>query len=804
MKLAGFLAPVPDGPTFLHPLWQNKSSDDLYLHRTGTFGQIVEFVPSELKKTDDFYLLVKKPHKLKKSASEGMESPLAFRFPDDSVACGLPPHMHPKLRAVLPSLTDQPLLWFEILTQLQDETAIHKAMEEGEDFLRQRYSDELASQWRHEEEAKLHWLRHRPSLGRPSGFLGITVIDANYLTKLPPTTQDGAKNFLRGGLPDFRLVRDKVPARLGLAKRGLAALEKQRAILLEGAAGTGKTTAMLQMGVDLLAQGPWKKIFWVDSDQADPVALIKKEHDPVLLLIDQANRCQFMPKLLAFLAGSLEQNRVICTARQNEWNYARFRWNHPEHQPRKVNVRPLDDAAITLLVKQIVDFAAMDTHVSAEKVAQLLHQEKAMDLLAAMIVATHGKQLEDILRDSTARILQQPNGQRLVALLAAVAGMETRQDRSGRTHPATMTLLRETLRFSPDGLNFAMADLAGELTLIRRDYRKGGAGQFLFQEVHTRHPVIAEILWRLLTQEPGALIDPMALDMALFEGAARACNRGHQATPERTFTSILLEFRKRDGTPEEARRLFSLIPNHSPADPYLWQIWARYETQQGNVGSLETEFSARWLFHRSSEVDPNNAPTWQAWARLEEKQGNVGNLETEFSARWLFKRSSEADRNDAPTWQAWAMLEEKQDNVGSLETEFSARWLFHRGSEVDPNNAPTWQAWAILEEKQGNVDNLETEFSARWLFHRSSEVDPNNAPTWQAWAILEEKQGNVGNLETEFSARWLFHRGSKADPNHAHIWQAWALLEEKQGNVGNADLKWSAEWLKIRLRNCRQ
>ncbi|HIJ84634.1 MAG TPA: ATP-binding protein [Magnetococcales bacterium] len=635
-------------------------------------------------------------------------------------------------------------------------------MEKAKNFVRKEFSESVAEDWWRDASARLHWLRQRPILGKPSGIPDVFAINRDYLAGLPAVTKEMGRNFLRGGLPDFAIVQAGIPVRLGVVQRGISLLEQHRALLLEGAAGTGKTTALIQIGLELFNLHPKARVYWIDSSQADPSAIFARKETPIILMIDRADQSRSLERLLGYVAKHHPLTRVVMAARSNEWrefiNETKFSRSNLQH----LVVPHLEDSEFEILAQKINEYEAADNAATPAMVTQRLRQENAKDLLAAMILATRGRPFREIMSDLVAKLLEHPNGKELAAILAVVAGMETRRDPKNRTHPATLTLLRETFRYSRDRLNFAMSHLKGELTLVQRNRKTGAGGRFLFQEVHTRHPVIAETLWKILATDPGAPIHSEKLDIAVFKGAAAACNMGRTATPERTFTATLLETRAKEGPVEAARRLFFFIPKYSPGNPVLWQIWALFEKNQDNLGSREEEYTARWLFERAVNADPKHAPVWQAWAILEKEQNNIGARNLEFSARWLFERAVNADQKNAQSWQAWAILEKEQNNIGARNLEFSARWLFERAVNADPKDAQSWQAWAILEKEQNNIGARNLEFSARWLFERAVNADPKHAPVWQAWAILEKEQNNIGARNLEFSAQWLFERAKNA------------------------------------------
>jgi len=252
------------------------------------------------------------------------------------------------------------------------------------------------------------------------------------------------------------------------------------------------------------------------------------------------------------------------------------------------------------------------------------------------------------------------------------------------------------------------------------------------------------------------------------------------------------------GTMEEeftARWLFHKALEKDFNNVFTLQRWALLERDMGNVGSIEEEFTARWLFHRAYKAYPRNRLTLSAWGLLERVAGNIGGIEEEFTARWLFQRAYLLGSDSAVVLQEWSVLERDARNIGTIDQEFTARWLFRKAYEKDPTNSHTLQAWGILERDAGNIGTMEQEFSARWLFRKAFDQRDYNVFLLHPWAILERKQGNIGTMEEEFTARWLFRKAYDQDGNDVFVLQAWAILERDVGNIGTVDEEFTARWL---------
>jgi len=214
-------------------------------------------------------------------------------------------------------------------------------------------------------------------------------------------------------------------------------------------------------------------------------------------------------------------------------------------------------------------------------------------------------------------------------------------------------------------------------------------------------------------------------------------------------------------------------------DGKLLMAWAKNEVKTGNIGSIDTPNSARWLFKKGLEADPTNVPVIIAWATTESNNNNLGDVHSEFTARWLFKLATTMDNSSALIRHTWALAETKMMNFGAIDEEYSARWLFNIASQMDPNNPKILHSWAQVETKAGNYGDYESPSTARWLFKRAFEADSKNALLILSWAIAEGNQGFIGDIATMYSARWLFNRASQLDPKNVQIWQAWAVLESR-------------------------
>ena len=141
------------------------------------------------------------------------------------------------------------------------------------------------------------------------------------------------------------------------------------------------------------------------------------------------------------------------------------------------------------------------------------------------------------------------------------------------------------------------------------------------------------------------------------------------------------------------------------------------ETGERNIGEVDGEYSARWLYSRLTKADPQNAASLAAWANLESKDGRFREAERLYVR--AADRSRDRDRRGLNHCNAARMagrLHESKRQQGHLQAALAA-------------NAENAFAHALLGRCYG--------FEERWSeaeehFSRALELDPQNA-MYQDW-----------------------------------------------------------------------
>jgi len=488
------------------------------------------------------------------------------------------------------------------------------------------------------------------------------------------------------------------------------------AFLLTAAGGEGKSTILMQLAIELAGQG-YNTFHCTEPEDRETLTWFRKlaRKGKIAVLIDNADLLHNVPQIIRQVQNyRYAATCFVLAARSNEWRNV-YSTNPQELQLFSIGRLTRDE--IRDIAQKLVNCQlATDVAVMTE---QLMAKNNQF-LLAAMLMATHGESLQNILASVINNIAQWSDHEELLEALGCVVALEARKNKTGQHYFCSQRLFQEFMGgVSKTEMQRLCNRLVGEVSLQPH-------GKY---RIETRHPVIAETLFNILFAKNNSLLNEIEIHQRILLVAGR--------------------FSREEVNPGE-RKLLTVLP----------LIYAKSDYDK-----------ARALFMAATEAEPNDAPNWQSWAILEEKQGNLGAVDQQYTARWLFNQGTKADSTHAPVWQAWALLEEKQGNIGAVDQQYTARWLFNQGTKADSKHAPVWQAWALLEEKQGNIGAVDQQYTARWLFNQGTKADSTNAPTWQAWALLEEKQGNLDK------AKQIAQQGLQYCPNAPDILRAVRKIE---------------------------
>jgi tetratricopeptide (TPR) repeat protein len=477
---------------------------------------------------------------------------------------------------------------------------------------------------------------------------GWTQITQKFLDQLPPVKNTTAQHYYRGNSVSWALVKEGYTVHRAIVDKMLARLSDKglSAFLLIAAGGEGKSTILMQLALAFAEKGYQTFHCAEPEDQQEVFAWfrIRSRKGKLAVLIDNADLLHNVPQILRQVENyRYDTTCIIFAARGNEWRNV-YRINLRDLEP--FSVGSLTRAEAQKIAQKLLDCQLATADVSA--ITERLLAEKNHFLLAAMLMATDGKPLQNILASVIGNIAQWEKGEELLKALGCVVALEARQNKNGQHYFCAQRLFQEFMGgISKSEMQRLCHCLTGEVGLKPH----GG------YRIETRHPVIAEILFKILFAEDNGFLDEIEIYERILQVAGR--------------------FSREEVNPGE-RKLLTVLP-------LVYVAQDDYE-------------KARALFKAATEAESKDAPTWQAWANLEKMQGNIGEVDKKYTARWLFKQGTVADIKYAPTWQAWALLEQNQGNIEK------AKQIAQQGLRHCPNNP------AILDvlrkiENQPNPEN---------------------------------------------------------------------------------------------------
>jgi tetratricopeptide (TPR) repeat protein len=205
------------------------------------------------------------------------------------------------------------------------------------------------------------------------------------------------------------------------------------------------------------------------------------------------------------------------------------------------------------------------------------------------------------------------------------------------------------------------------------------------------------------------------------------------------------------------RALYGSLEECLPKNKYLNHAHAMLLQVLGDNAGVEAQFK------KAIENNPTNGPTYQAYALFLEKRKRDSEAEEQF------KKGIENDPTHGALYQAYALFLEKRKRDVEAEAQFK------KGIENDPTNGPTYQAYALFLEKRKRDSEAEAQFK------KGIENAPTHASLYQAYALFLEKR------KRDVEAEEQFKKGIEKDPANAHLYQANALFLEKRKRDSEAE-----------------
>ena len=246
------------------------------------------------------------------------------------------------------------------------------------------------------------------------------------VSQLRHTGQDiSLKQYLLGRDPTFRDVSDGFAVQRSFEDEILsdASMLEPRVILILGTAGTGKSTALHRLALNLDAAG--KKVGWFDATAAEVgipsvrSAIRTSGYDYVVIDDVDVFKAQAGP-LLAELARETDAPRVISAARSTRAERLRLREDLQTVDARFIDAPPLTDSDIDGLIGALDSAGLLGrlAGMTATERREVFRGMAGRQLLVAMIEATSGRSFHDKIDDECSQL---PAEQRFLYAVCALA-----------------------------------------------------------------------------------------------------------------------------------------------------------------------------------------------------------------------------------------------------------------------------------------------------------------------------------------------------------------------------------------------
>lgn len=343
---------------------------------------------------------------------------------------------------------------------------------------------------------------------------GFTVLSSNQnassgglflhdVSNLVTQADDGESDFLLGRQPYWNDITSGRAVKRYFEKELKEKIETggERVVILTGTAGSGKSTTVMRLALELQADG--KNVGWLDSETDAPLWKLKSavnNSEYQVLVIDDADN--FRGHIGPFLADLASENpELVILAAMRTTRYDKFQVeDHLRIHNHFLYVVPhLENADIELLLQALSDANRLGylRGLSHEDRVRLFQKQSGRQLLVAMIQATSNEKFEEKI-DSECRDLPSDLGliYCIVALATNLRGSLTRDeimlasgDPSNEQLNRIQRLLNQHLLISTDG------------TLIRLRHRVVAerAVDYYRREGMMREP-IQGLLWAIATK----------------------------------------------------------------------------------------------------------------------------------------------------------------------------------------------------------------------------------------------------------------------------------------------------------------
>lgn len=595
-------------------------------------------------------------------------------------------------------------------------------------------------------------------------------------------------------------------------------------IAILDAGGEGKTTALMQLVIKLVESG--KRVYYT-QDAPELHIEYEKFYDNDIIVVDNANHVK---NIYDFLSIATSKGvRVIFAARANEWEMKKI------NADVNRNIKGYKLSGFSDREKR--DFAQLlsqYTELSESEIYEIFDNDSNQFLLAAMLRTMNGginldKIIEDIIMETKENLtgVYKEYALYILSILCLV-------EQTGVKMP--MFLFRNICTNIGDGVKLNHKDLVS--IYLKKEVQ--GTSTY----IETRHPRISELFFKHLIEfididlvyeefsKAGRNIRNIKIDRVpeYLDIVGRVSLYMYQNYPELlSYIDYVIEsnldefYMQYQGSCRELFRIWvdikvdAIKSDCCEADSIntlyekaicKWFIsgnselryrFAKFHADNGNIGSIDEENTARWIYHQALVDNQLDESLLVAWTDLEATLGNYGTVDKPdpYTARWVFRWAINNEKATENLIYNWAVMEAGLDNYGEIDVEYSARWIYYWGITNNIANENMLMKWADMEIERENVGDVTVPYSALWIYHWGLTHNKTEENLLIKWTELEIKRRGLGDINTEYTARWIFNWGlnnKKADANMFIKW-AEAEVNEDMQNIGQPEIPYTARWI---------
>lgn len=563
-------------------------------------------------------------------------------------------------------------------------------------------------------------------------------IDCSFFDKYKNLKKDSVLDYILGASCKWSIIANDKTVPRTIVSEIINNTNSYTVQALLGAGGEGKTTILMQVAYNLYKNG-WIVYYHIGKKINLPDEEIFDVNKTIFIVDDIVSISGFD----VFLSQIVDNEyKMLFSSRSNEWAVYCDDKSISTRDIHMVETKRISENEAEQFSTYIVSNS--NTTMTQEEIKDIFINKNNGFLYSAMLCSVYGKNLEEIAKNIISRIYNK--NIEIAKVLACICMVEETDKKM------SFAIYNELYRKYKIPKYEICNCLAKEIKVVNCNY------------VETRHSIISELFSNYLYKDGNSFFDEYEIWKILFEiYHMPSWGRKFDKSDFEAIRVGLLKICIKENLYEESELLRYLLDSSTSHTCMLLFI--------NHIKILDSKRACEYIKEILTYRKYSNSPSlWQIWAHYEFKCNNIGTVETEYTMRWILKHATESCPNHFNLWLYWAGLEIMQHNIGNVEQEYTARWILKHSAEIYKDNFKLWSTWAKLEIQQGNIGDVYKQNSARWIFKNFVEKYGEDYHLWVEWAKLEFELSNFGEVEKVYSARWIINEAYKKSQEFADIW----------------------------------